>query len=183
MASVVVFISRVIGSARASGPFAELEVFSSDSVARLAKRACTEFPLWRVDASQVELYLAAAGGDDEPSTDSIKDALSGTRLQSGWSLARAGIAAGSWLLVRVPAAAGGGTFDIQTAFAQFKTDLLAEIAAGRTPKPSSRSGGGTPVDPGELHMMSSLLEPYVTSKLAPFADAQRLQPAGGSPGT
>jgi hypothetical protein len=39
------------------------------------------------------------------------------------------------------------------------------------------------VDPGELCMMSSFLEPYVTSKLAPFADARQLQPAGGSPGT
>jgi hypothetical protein len=36
------------------------------------------------------------------------------------------------------------------------------------------------VDPGALHIMSSLLEPYVTSKLAHLVDSQRLQPAGGS---
>ncbi len=39
------------------------------------------------------------------------------------------------------------------------------------------------VDPGALKVVSSFLEPYVTSKLAHVAHSQRLQPAGGSPGT
>jgi hypothetical protein len=99
----IVYIARVIGGALVSGPFAELEALSSDSVARLAKRACTEFPLWNVDASQVELFLAAApDGVNEPSADAIKDALSGERLQSSWPLEHARIRPGSWLLVRVP---------------------------------------------------------------------------------
>ncbi len=56
------------------------------------------------------------------------------------------------------------------------TQLCAlEAAAGCPPE--------TYVDPGELHIMSSFLEPYVLNKLAPFADIPRLQPAGGSPGT
>ena len=41
------------------------------------------------------------------------------------------------------AAAAGGAFDVAAALAQLKTDLTAEIAAGRTPKPSSRGGGGS----------------------------------------
>lgn len=39
------------------------------------------------------------------------------------------------------------------------------------------------VDPGALKIVSSFLEPYIASKLAHVADSQRLQPAGGSPGT
>lgn len=103
-----IFISRANGST--AGPFAELEAVSSDSIARLTERACIKFKRWGVDADEVELYLAVAVGDDEPSADAIKDALSGPRLQASWKLDRAGIVAGSWLLARVspqPAAAPG----------------------------------------------------------------------------
>ena len=133
---IAVYISRVLGSASVGGPFAELEAVRSDSVAKLAKRACAEFPLWSVDASQVELFLAAADGNDEPTADAVTAALSGSRLQAGWSLEHARIGPGSWLLARIPPlpAAAPGAFDIVTAFAQLKTELLSEIAAVRTPK-------------------------------------------------
>ena len=39
------------------------------------------------------------------------------------------------------------------------------------------------VDPSDLHVLSSSLEPYFASKLAGFASLHSLQPAGGSPGT
>ena len=101
LAQVFVFIARVIGPAQVCG-FAELEADSSGSVARLAEHACAKFSHWKVDADEVELYLAAADGDEEPSAEAIAAALSGPRLQIGWKLYRAGIVAGSWLLARVP---------------------------------------------------------------------------------
>ena len=101
MSSIVVFIARVIGSARTSGPFAELEAFSSDSVARLAERACTKFPLWGVDASQIELFLIAAAGR-APLPAEVAAALR-TPLSPFDALAVAGVAAGSCLLALVSA--------------------------------------------------------------------------------
>jgi hypothetical protein len=112
MASFFIFIARVIGSAHAGGPFAELEAISSDSIARLKERACNKFKRWGVDADEVELFLAAEGGDDAPSPESIEALLTDPtkRLGEAWSLERARIGPGSWLLARVPpppAAAGG----------------------------------------------------------------------------
>ena len=99
-----VFIARVIGSAHVGGRFAELEAVSSDSVARLAGRACTKFSHWGVAADQVELFLAAEEGEDAPSPESIEALLAdpSKRLGEAWSLERARIRPGSWLLARVP---------------------------------------------------------------------------------
>jgi hypothetical protein len=98
---IVVFIARVIGSARASGPFAELEAVSSDSVARLAKRACAEFPHWGVDADEIELFIVAKAGK-APSPAEIEAALLLEPLSPFDTLADAGIVSGSCLLARVP---------------------------------------------------------------------------------
>jgi hypothetical protein len=97
----IVFIARVIGSALASGPFAELEAFSSDSIARLAKRACAEFPLWCVDASQVELFAVTKAGK-APSPAEIEAALLLEPLSPFDTLADAGIVSGFCILARVP---------------------------------------------------------------------------------
>ena len=97
------FILRVGDAASAGEAIGEVELFDGEPVARLAARACALFG-WG-PPTQVRLHLAAAGGDDEPSTDAITDALSGERLQSSWPLGRARIGPGSWLLARVPLAA------------------------------------------------------------------------------
>ena len=91
--------------AGAPGPFAEVRVSEGDTVARLAARACAAFPSWRLDASQVFLHLLAAGGDEEPAQGAAATALAGSsHLASGWSLARAGVSPGAWLLARAAAA-------------------------------------------------------------------------------
>ena len=58
--------------------------------------------------TKARLYLAAAGGDDEPDAAAELAALSGEPLHVGWPLARAGVAPGAWLLARVPPPGGGG---------------------------------------------------------------------------
>ena len=137
---IVVFIARVVGSAGTGGSasFAELDAVSSDSVARLAKRVCTEFPHWKVAADEVELFLVAPpAGVDEPSADAIKDALSGTRLQAGWPLEHARIGPGSWLLARVPppptAAPGASHDDDEPSQSLF----LSHVTLTTTPPPPS----------------------------------------------
>jgi hypothetical protein len=123
--SVFVYIARATGSSS----FAELEVMSSDSVARLAKRACNEFRHWGVAADQVELFLVAAGGD-APTREAIEALIadSAQRLAENWSLARAGIVAGSWLVARVslpPPAAAAASSEPATLMAQFWTALCS----------------------------------------------------------
>jgi hypothetical protein len=81
--------------------FIEISLQAGDNVARLTERACEKLGLGAGAPSRCRLYLAAAGGVDEPTADVIEAALSGARLQSGWSLDAAGIVAGSWLLARV----------------------------------------------------------------------------------
>ena len=80
--------------------FGKVVLEGCTDVADVTKSACKEFG-WGTP-TQVRLYVAAAGGDDEPSADAIKSALSGARLQASWKLDRAGITEGSWLLARVP---------------------------------------------------------------------------------
>ena len=81
--------------------FAKMEIRAGDDIADLAKRACTEFPSWKADAAQLSLYLVAAGGDEEPAEEEISAVLSsGGRLGVGWSLSRAGITSGAWLVAR-----------------------------------------------------------------------------------
>ncbi len=96
------FIKRAGAAAFADEAYAEIELVAGDCIARLVGRACAAFPSWAVDAGQVALFLAMGGGDDEPSADDERAALAGARLQVGWTFERAGVAAGAWLLARVP---------------------------------------------------------------------------------
>ncbi len=100
-----VFLMLVSDALLQDQVFTEISLQVGDNVARLAVRACAELGLGAGASSRCHLYLAAAGGDDEPTSGTIEAALAGMRLQSGWSLERAGIVAGSWLLARVPGAA------------------------------------------------------------------------------
>jgi hypothetical protein len=84
-----------------AGSFAKLETHSGDDVSDLAERACVKFSHWGVNAGQIFLYLVAAEGDEEPVEEAINAVLSsGRRLGVGWSLTRAGISSGAWLVVR-----------------------------------------------------------------------------------
>ena len=106
MAASFVLVKRVLADeARGRGGgevYAELELRADDTTARLAARACREFPRWGVDAGQVQLFLVAAAGVDEPDSAGELAALSRARLQAAWPLASAGVGSGAWLLARVP---------------------------------------------------------------------------------
>ena len=88
------------------GSFAEVNIVEGDTISRLAKRACSEFPHWGT-ADKLSLYLVAAGGDDMPTPSAVDSA---SHLdQIGWSLTRAGISSGAWLVAR-KIADGGASF-------------------------------------------------------------------------
>jgi hypothetical protein len=92
-----------------AGLFTKIEIRADDDISDLAKRACAEFPHWGT-ADLLSLYLAAAGGGEEPSEEAISAVLSsGGRLGVGWSLTRAGVSTGAWLVARM-IAKGAGTF-------------------------------------------------------------------------
>ena len=56
--------------------FAKVRIFPGDDVSDLAARVVAAFPRWGVaDAGQVRLFLAAAGGEDEPSAAAEAGAL------------------------------------------------------------------------------------------------------------
>ena len=83
-----------------AGSFAEVNIVEGDTISRLAKRACAEFPHWGT-ADKLSLYLVAAGGKDEPTEEAFSAVLSsGGRLGVGWSLEDAGISSGAWLVAR-----------------------------------------------------------------------------------
>ena len=83
------------------GSFAEVNIVEGDTISRLAERACVKFSHWGVNAGQISLYLVAAGGDEEPAEKAISAVLSsGGRLGVGWSLSRAEISSGAWLVAR-----------------------------------------------------------------------------------
>ena len=77
--------------------FVEVNIVEGDTISRLAKRACTEFPHWGT-ADKLSLYLVAAGGDDVPSPSAVDSARHLDQI--GWSLTRAGISSGAWLVAR-----------------------------------------------------------------------------------
>ena len=93
-----------------AGSFAEVNIVEGDTISRLAKRACAEFPSWKADSAQLFLYLVAAGGDEEPAEKAISAVLSsGGRLGVGWSLTRAGISSGAWLVARASSSASAAS--------------------------------------------------------------------------
>ena len=84
-----------------AGSFAKMETRAGDDISDLAERACVKFSHWGVNAGQIFLHLVAAGGDEEPAEKAISVVLSsGGRLGVGWSLTRAGISSGAWLVAR-----------------------------------------------------------------------------------
>ena len=92
------FVRIVLAGA---GSFAKMEIRAGDDISDLAERACVKFSHWGVNAGQISLYLVAAGGDEEPAEKAISAVLSsGGRLGVGWSLTRAGISSGAWLVAR-----------------------------------------------------------------------------------
>jgi hypothetical protein len=93
------------------GTYAEVDVpgGSAASVARLAALACTASAHWGVGAAGVALSLVDAVGDDLPSP--AAEAAAVRVDQVGWTLARAGVGPGAWLIahfVQSAAAASGG---------------------------------------------------------------------------
>jgi len=97
-AHMVSFVRIALSGA---GSFAKMEIRADDDISDLAKRACTEFSHWGMNAGQISLYLVAAGGKDEPTEEAISAVLSSSgRLGVGWSLEDAGISSGAWLVAR-----------------------------------------------------------------------------------
>jgi len=81
-----------------AGSFAEVNIVEGDTISRLAERACVKFSHWGVNAGQISLYLVAAGGDDLPTLSAVDSARHLDQI--GWSLTRAGISSGAWLVAR-----------------------------------------------------------------------------------
>ena len=81
-----------------AGSFAEVNIVEGDTISRLVERACVKFPSWRADSAQLSLYLVAAGGDDMPPPSAVDSARHLDQI--GWSLTRAGISSGAWLVAR-----------------------------------------------------------------------------------
>ena len=80
------------------GSFAVLDIVEGDTLGHVAERACAKFPSWKADSAQLSLYLVAAGGDDTPTPSAVDSARHLDQI--GWSLTRAGISSGAWLVVR-----------------------------------------------------------------------------------
>ena len=89
---------KLAGDARAR--FAKVPILVDDAVTDLAERASRKRG-WNVDAAYVELFLVKPGGEDEPSAAEEEEALKQPRLGVGWSLPRAGIISGAWVIARL----------------------------------------------------------------------------------
>ena len=107
-----VFVKRA-GDARAR--FAEVEIFETDTVTRLADRASRKLD-WRTSAAYVDLYLVKpAGGELDfttPTQAQIDPVIAdgSNVLGEAVPLARAGITSGAWVVARLsspPAVAPG----------------------------------------------------------------------------
>jgi len=81
-----------------AGSFAKMEIRAGDDISDLVERACAKFSHWGVNAGQISLYLVAAGGDDMPPPSAVDSARHLDQI--GWSLTRAGISSGAWLVAR-----------------------------------------------------------------------------------
>ena len=129
-----VYIKRA-GDAAADGEvYAELAVLPGDTVARLAGRAVAAFPRWgAADAGQLRLHLVERppDADEPPSAD--EEALAVELKRPHWTLARAGVGAGSWLLARVapPAAAAAPAGALRGARAGSPSPLALVCAYSR----------------------------------------------------
>ena len=89
------------------GSFAVLDIVEGDTIGHLSERACVKFPSWKADSAQLSLYLVAAEGDDTPPPSAVDSARHLDQI--GWSLARAKIASGAWLVARKIADVAGAS--------------------------------------------------------------------------
>ena len=89
------FVRIVLAGA---GSFAKMEIRAGDDISDLVERACAKFSHWGVNAGQISLYLVAAGGDDMPPPSAVDSARHLDQI--GWSLTRAEISSGAWLVAR-----------------------------------------------------------------------------------
>ena len=81
-----------------SGSFAVLHFFEGDTIGHLADRACVKFPHWGT-ADNLSLYLVAKEGDATPTPSAVASAHH--LKNTGWSLLRAEVLSGAWLVARI----------------------------------------------------------------------------------
>jgi hypothetical protein len=91
-----------------AGSFAKMEIRAGDDLFDLVERACAKFPHWGT-ADRLTLYLVAAGGDDMPTPSAVDSARHLDQL--GWSLTRAGVSSGAWLMARKIVDGGASGWD------------------------------------------------------------------------
>jgi uncharacterized protein YfaP (DUF2135 family) len=93
------------GDARAR--FAEVPIFEGDTITRLAERASLKLT-WGTTAAYVELFLVKPAGGEQafatPTQAQIDAVLADERnvLGEGMPLSLAGVAAGAWVVARMP---------------------------------------------------------------------------------
>ena len=133
------------------GRFAPVALLPADCIALLLDRACAKyFSVWRVVAAQADLHLVAPGGQqEEPSAAAEAAAVAepSSRLGVGLPLARAGVAPGAWLLVRVVATA-------------------AAAAAGAAAAPALGSGGPCSAAADPVALLAALHAPALGARQA-----------------
>jgi hypothetical protein len=116
-----------------AGSFAKMEIRAGDDIADVADRACAEFSHWGANAGQIALYLVDAVGDDLPPPSAVDSARHLDQI--GWSLTRAGVSSGAWLVAR-KIADGGATKRVTRArfFFRFSnSDTLAYPSTEQMP--------------------------------------------------
>ena len=123
-----------------AGSFAKMEIRAGDDISDLAERACAKFSHWGVNAGQISLYLVAAGGDDLPTPSAVDSARH--LEQIGWSLSRAGISSGAWLVAR-KIVDGGATFSCAAVILRVGNSLFS-ASSGMENVGVSSSRGAAP---------------------------------------
>ena len=137
------------GDARAR--FAEVPIFEGDTITRLAERASLKLA-WGASAAYVELFLVKpAGGGEQafatPTQVQIDAVLADERnvLGEGMPLLLAGVAAGAWVVARLPdaptAAPAPHAELLATAHSRARADAEAGGAAGHAANRADWGGG------------------------------------------
>lgn len=97
----------------------------------LTDLACAKFGWGPPTLSR--LFLVSGPSPDEPLPEAEQEALLGTRLQSGWSLERAGLECGSWVLAQMPPPLPlmtGSPLGLESLMEGLKKDLVEELKKG-----------------------------------------------------
>ena len=105
------FVWIKLATAEAS-VFAFLPCGVGEMAGQVVARAVRDFPSWRLDATQVRLFVAARAGEAKPLQAAIAAALAcSAPLAEELTLEAQSVAAGSWLVaapIALPAGSGGG---------------------------------------------------------------------------